>query len=77
MNFSNVKWVSGNGHILACVAGTESGISIICIGSIVERTKGFKLIGILCLYRSRVLCECTMLGSCEACPSTSKNIGRC
>ena len=30
-----------------CVVGTASGISIICIGSIVERTKGFKLIGIL------------------------------
>ena len=75
MNFSNVKRVSGNGHILACVAGTGSGISIICTGSIVERTKGFKLIGILCLYHSRVLSEQAMPGSCEACPLTSKDIG--
>ena len=74
MNFSNVEQVSGNGHILVCAAGTGSGISLILNGSIVERTKGLKLIGILCVYHSRVLCERTMPGSCEACPLTSKDI---
>ena len=76
MNFSNVEQIWGNGHILACVADTGSGISLICNGSIVERTKDFKLIGILCVtvINSRVLSEQTMLGSCEACPLTSKDI---
>ena len=76
MNFSNVEQVLGNGHIQVCVAGTASGISIICIGSIVERTKGSIQTDwhFAHLCHSRVLSERTMLGSSEACPLTSKDI---
>ena len=66
-----------NDHFQACIAGTGSGTSLIYNGNIVERSKGFKLIGILCVLSTiELLCERTMLGSCMVCKLTSKNMRR-
>ena len=46
----------GNDHIQARVAGTGSRASLICNGSIVEHTKGFKLTGVLC-FLATVMCR--------------------